>query len=91
MIHAETYGGVLHHLRGATATNSTDSKVIAAKMHEMPSTTCITTVSDCGSDDRYAAQMFLMQVKSPIESKAKYGYDLGLRAASKIEKNESQW
>ncbi len=41
-------------------------------------------------DGRYAAQMFLMQVKSPIESKAKDGYDLGLRAVQRLQ-NQSQW
>ncbi len=71
MIHAGTYSGVLHYLRAATAANSTDPKVIAAKMHEMPSTTCATTASDFGPTADMLHKMFLIQVKSPIESKAK--------------------
>jgi branched-chain amino acid transport system substrate-binding protein len=72
MIHAGTYSGVLHYLRAAKAANSTDPKVIAAKMHEMP-------VNDMYNDDvrirpdgRVLHKMFLMQVKSPAESKVKY-------------------
>ena len=34
MIHAGTYSGILHYLRAGQAANSTDPKVIAAKMHE---------------------------------------------------------
>jgi branched-chain amino acid transport system substrate-binding protein len=72
MIHAGTYSGVLHYLRAAKAANSTDPKIIAAKMHEMP-------VNDMYNDDvrirpdgRVLHKMFLMQVKSPAESKVKY-------------------
>lgn len=72
MIHAGTYSGVLHYLRAAKAANSTDPKVIAAKMHEMP-------VNDMYNDDvrirpdgRVLHKMYLMQVKSPAESKVKF-------------------
>ena len=72
MIHAGTYSGVLHYLRAAKAANGTDPKIIAAKMHEMP-------VNDMYNDDvrirpdgRVLHKMFLMQVKSPAESKVKY-------------------
>ena len=74
MIHAGTYSGILHYLRAAQAANSTDPKVIAAKMHDMP-------VNDMYNDDvvirpdgRVLHKMFLMQVKSPDESKSKFDY-----------------
>ncbi len=45
--------------------------------------------SDFGPTADNAAQMFLMQVKSPIESKAKYDYDLGLRAVQRSQNGVS--
>ncbi len=72
MIHAGTYSGVLHYLRAAKAANSTDPKVIAAKMHEMPIDDMYNDDVRIRPDGRVLHKMFLMQVKSPAESKVKY-------------------
>ena len=72
MIHAGTYSGVLHYLRAATAANSTDPKVIAAKMHEMPVNDMYNDNVRIRPDGRVLHKMFLVQVKSPGESKFKY-------------------
>ena len=72
MIHAGTYSGVLHYLRAATAANSTDPKVIAAKMHEMPVNDMYNDNIRIRPDGRVLHKMFLVQVKSPGESKFKY-------------------
>ena len=72
MIHAGTYSGVLHYLRAAKAANSTDPKVIAAKMHEMPINDMYNDDVRIRPDGRVLHKMFLMQVKSPAESKVKY-------------------
>jgi branched-chain amino acid transport system substrate-binding protein len=74
MIHAGTYSGVLHYLRAAKAANSTDPKVIAAKMHEMPVNDMYNDNIRIRPDGRVLHTMFLMQVKSPAESKTKYDY-----------------
>lgn len=74
MIHAGTYSGVLHYLRAAQAANSTDPKVIAAKMHEMPINDMYNDNVVIRPDGRVLHKMFLMQVKSPAESKYKYDY-----------------
>ncbi len=74
MIHAGTYSGVLHYLRAATAANSTDPKVIAAKMHQMPVNDMYNDNIRIRPDGRVLHKMYLMQVKSPAESKAKYDY-----------------
>ena len=74
MIHAGTYSGVRHYLHAAQAVGSTDLKAITAKMHELP-------VKDMYNDDvrirpdgRVLHKMYLVQVKSPDESKAQYDY-----------------
>ena len=72
MIHAGTYSGVLHYLRAATAANSTDPKVIAAKMHEMPVNDMYNDNVRIRPDGRVLHKMFLVQVKSPGEFKFKY-------------------
>jgi len=74
MIHAGTYSGVLHYLRAAKAANSTDPKVIAVKMHEMPVNDMYNEDIRIRPDGRVLHKMFLMQVKSPAESKSKYDY-----------------
>lgn len=74
MIHAGTYSGVLHYLRAAQAANSTDPKVIAAKMHDMPVNDMYNDNVVIRPDGRVLHKMFLMEVKSPGESKAKFDY-----------------
>ncbi len=74
MIHAGTYSGVLHYLRAAKAANSTDPKIIAAQMHDMSVNDMYNTDIRIRPDGRVLHKMFLMQVKSPAESKAKYDY-----------------
>lgn len=74
MIHAGTYSGVLHYLRAAQAANSTDPKVIAAKMHAMPINDMYNDNIAIRPDGRVLHKMFLMQVKSPGDSKYKFDY-----------------
>jgi len=74
MIHAGTYSGILHYLRAGQAANSTDPKVIAAKMHDMPINDMYNDNIVIRPDGRVLHKMFLMQVKSPDESKSKFDY-----------------
>ncbi len=74
MIHAGTYSGILHYLRAAQAANSTDPKIIAAKMHDMPINDMYNDNIAIRPDGRVLHKMFLMQVKSPVDSKYKYDY-----------------
>ena len=74
MIHAGTYSGILHYLRAGQAANSTDPKVIAAKMHDMPVNDMYNDNIVIRPDGRVLHKMFLMQVKSPDESKSKFDY-----------------
>lgn len=74
MIHAGTYSGILQYLRAGQAANSTDPKVIAAKMHEMPVNDMYNDNIVIRPDGRVLHKMFLMQVKSPAQSKYKYDY-----------------
>jgi branched-chain amino acid transport system substrate-binding protein len=74
MIHAGTYSGILHYLRAGQAANSTDPKVIAAKMHDMPVNDMYNDNIVIRPDGRVLHKMFLMQVKSPEASKSKFDY-----------------
>jgi branched-chain amino acid transport system substrate-binding protein len=74
MIHAGTYSGILHYLRAGQADNSTDPKVIAAKMHDMPVNDMYNDNIVIRPDGRVLHKMFLMQVKSPEASKSKFDY-----------------
>jgi branched-chain amino acid transport system substrate-binding protein len=72
MIQAGTYAGVLHFLRAGEAAGSADPKVVAAKMHDMPVKDFYNDNVRIRPDGRVLHKMFLMQVKTPDESKAKY-------------------
>jgi branched-chain amino acid transport system substrate-binding protein len=74
MIHAGTYSGVRHYLHAAQAAGSTDPKVIAAKMHELPIKDMYNDNVRIRPDGRVLHKMYLVQVKSPEESKAQYDY-----------------
>jgi len=76
MVHAGTYSGILHYLRSAQAANSTDPKIIAAKMHDMPVDDMYNDNIVVRPDGRVLHKVFLLQVKSPGESRYKHDYKL---------------
>jgi branched-chain amino acid transport system substrate-binding protein len=74
MIHAGTYGAVMHYLKAAGAAGTLDGPAVAAKMREMPVNDLMTKGGKIRRDGRVVRDMYLFQVKSPEESKYAFDY-----------------
>jgi branched-chain amino acid transport system substrate-binding protein len=79
MVQAGTYSAVLHYLKAMQAAGTTDGKAVADKIRELP-------VDDffakgrVREDGRMMHDMYLVEVKPPSESKAKWDYYKVLRS-----------
>jgi branched-chain amino acid transport system substrate-binding protein len=79
MVQAGTYSAVLHYLKAVEAAGTADGKVVADKIRELP-------VDDffakgrVREDGRMMHDMYLVEVKTPSESKAKWDYYKLLRS-----------
>jgi branched-chain amino acid transport system substrate-binding protein len=74
MIHAGTYGAVMHYLKAVAAAATVDGPTVAAKMREMPVNDFMTSNGKIREDGRLVRDMYLFKVKSPEESKYKFDY-----------------
>jgi branched-chain amino acid transport system substrate-binding protein len=74
MIHAGTYGAVMHYLKAVEAAGTLDGPPVAAKMREMPVNDFMTKNGRIRQDGRLVRDMYLFRVKSPEESKYKFDY-----------------
>jgi branched-chain amino acid transport system substrate-binding protein len=74
MIHAGTYGAVIHYLKAVAAAGTDNGGAVAAKMKEMPVDDFMTTGGVIRADGRLVRDMYLFQVKAPSESKGRYDY-----------------
>jgi branched-chain amino acid transport system substrate-binding protein len=78
MVQAGTYSAVLHYLKAMGAAGTADGKEVAEKIRALP-------VEDffargrVREDGRFMHDMFLVEVKSPTESKATWDYYKVLR------------
>src|SRR5262247_3255156 len=78
MVQAGTYSAMLHYLKAIEAAGMADGKVVADKIRELP-------VDDffakgrVREDGRMIHDMYLVEVKAPSESKAKWDYYKVLR------------
>lgn len=74
MIHAGTYGAVMHYLKAVKAAGTLDGPTIATKMRELPVNDFMTKDGRIRRDGRLVRDMYLFRVKSPVESKYKFDY-----------------
>ncbi|MGX9430101.1 MULTISPECIES: ABC transporter substrate-binding protein [Bradyrhizobium] len=74
MIHAGTYGAVMHYLKAVEAAGTLDGPTVAAKMREMPVNDFMTKNGRIREDGRLVRDMYLFRVKSPEESKYRFDY-----------------
>lgn len=74
MIQASVYSSVLHYLNAVKAAGSDDGKAVAEKMREMPVNDFFTKNGKVREDGRMMHEMYLVEVKSPDESKAPWDY-----------------
>lgn len=74
MIHAGTYGAVMHYLKAVEAAGTLDGPTVAAKMRELPVNDFMTRDGNIRQDGRLVRDMYLFRVKSPEESKYQFDY-----------------
>jgi branched-chain amino acid transport system substrate-binding protein len=78
MVQAGTYSAVLHYLKAVAAAGTDDGKAVAAKMRELPVDDAFAKGS-VRADGRMMHDMYLVEVKTPGESKAAWDYYKVLR------------
>jgi branched-chain amino acid transport system substrate-binding protein len=71
-IQAGTYGAVLHYLKAVKAAGTDEAKAVMAKMKELPINDFMTKNGKVREDGRVIRDMYLMQAKTPEESKAEW-------------------
>lgn len=69
-----TYSAVRSYLLGVQAANSKDPKAVIAKMREMKIDDAFTDNGHLRPDGRMVHDLYLLQVKSPAESKGEYDW-----------------
>ncbi|MGE4080676.1 MAG: ABC transporter substrate-binding protein, partial [Reyranella sp.] len=68
-IQAGTYGAVLHYLKAVQAAGTDEAKAVMAQMKKLPINDFMTKDGKVREDGRVIRDMYLMQVKTPEESK----------------------
>ena len=74
MVQAGTYSGVLHYLKAIKEAGTDETEAVAAKMREMPVSDAFAENGRVGPNGRMISDVYLMQVKSPAESKGEWDY-----------------
>ncbi|WP_322516796.1 ABC transporter substrate-binding protein [Rhodopseudomonas palustris] len=73
-LQAGVYSEVTHYLKAVKAAGTTSGPEVAKKMHELPISDLTTPSARIRADGRVMRDMFLLQVKSPAESKGPWDY-----------------
>ena len=71
-IQAGTYGAVLHYLKAVQAAGTDEAKAVLAEMRKMPINDFMTKNGSIRPDGRVIRDMYLMQAKTPEESKGEW-------------------
>jgi branched-chain amino acid transport system substrate-binding protein len=71
---AGDYSSTMHYLQAVKDAGTTDAKPVLAKMREMPINDFFATNGHIRADGRMVHDMYLMQVKTPAESKGPWDY-----------------
>ena len=74
MTHAGVYSSITHYLKAVQAAGTKDPLKVAAKMREMPVRDFFAPDGKVREDGRMTHEMYLVQVKSPEESKYPWDY-----------------
>jgi branched-chain amino acid transport system substrate-binding protein len=74
MTHAGVYSSITHYLKAVQAAGSKEPLAVAAKMREMPVNDFFAPNGKVREDGRMVHDMYLVQVKSPEESKYAWDY-----------------
>lgn len=79
MVQVGVYSSVLHYLKAVKAAGTDDGKVVAGKMRELPVNDVLAQNGKVRADGRMEHDMYLIQVKTPSESKGAWDYYKVLR------------
>ena len=71
---AMNYSATLHYLKSVAAVGSTETKAVLAKMRSTPVNDLFTTNASIRADGRLMRDIYLVQVKTPEESKMPWDY-----------------
>ena len=74
MLNAGLYAGVLHYLKAIEAAGTDEAQAVAKKMRELPVNDFYNKDVEIRADGRVMHDMYLMEVKSPGESKGGFDY-----------------
>jgi branched-chain amino acid transport system substrate-binding protein len=74
MVHAGVYSSVTHYLQAVQGLGTDDADAVMAKMREAPVNDFFAKNGRIGPDGLHRHDMYLVQVKSPEESKAPWDY-----------------
>lgn len=74
MVQAGVYSSVLHYLRAVAAAGTDDPQAVTDKMREMPVHDMFAETGKVRVDGRMVHDMYVVQVKSPQESKYPWDY-----------------
>ena len=74
MVQAGVYSAVTHYLKAIAAAHTDDADAVMAKMREMPVDDFFAKNGRIGPDGLHRHDMYLVQVKSPEESKYPWDY-----------------
>jgi len=72
MVQAGTYGATLHYLKAVAAAGTDDAKSVMAKMKTTPINDFMTKNGRIREDGRVIRDMYLLQAKTPAESKGEW-------------------
>jgi branched-chain amino acid transport system substrate-binding protein len=71
-IQAGTYGAVMHYLKAVKAAGTDEAKAVLAEMRKMPINDFMTKNGTVRADGQVIRDMYLMQAKTPEESKGEW-------------------
>ncbi|HXZ95773.1 MAG TPA: ABC transporter substrate-binding protein [Burkholderiales bacterium] len=74
MVHAGVYSAVMHYLSAVKAAGTDDTSTVMKKMKETPVNDFFAHNGKIREDGRMVHDMYLMQVKTPAESKVPWDY-----------------
>jgi len=75
MIQAGVYSGVMHYLKAVQAAGTDDAGAVAAAMRKLPVNDFMTQNAQIREDGQVMRSMYLVQAKSPSESREPWDYE----------------
>jgi branched-chain amino acid transport system substrate-binding protein len=74
MAHASVYSAIIHYLKAVQAAGTDEAKAVVARMREMPVDDFYTRNGRVREDGRMIHDMYVVQAKTPAESKYPWDY-----------------